>query len=69
MKLLIALTIFLTTTLMAEKTTTEDSLTQEQRFEMLFGEVVKGHRVFRDTRERSESEREERYRIETTPSC
>lgn len=69
MKLLIALTIFLTTAVMAENTIEENSLTQEQRFEMLFGEVVKGHRIFRDKREREEPKRETRYRTNETPSC
>lgn len=64
MKRYIILIFVLISTVMAENSMTEETLTQEERFEMLFGEVVNGQRVFRDVREKREDESRTRYRDE-----
>ncbi|CAA6814239.1 MAG: Unknown protein [uncultured Sulfurovum sp.] len=70
MKLLLTLILLFTTNLMAEKLHTEDSLTEEQKFEMLFGEAMPNYRVIvKEKRERADNTRETRHRVDSTVSC
>ncbi|CAA6801002.1 MAG: Unknown protein [uncultured Sulfurovum sp.] len=70
MKLLLTLTLLFTTNIMAEDMNAEKSLTQEERFEMLFGEAIPDYRlIVKETRERSDRTRESRQRVDSTPSC
>ncbi|CAA6809555.1 MAG: Unknown protein [uncultured Sulfurovum sp.] len=70
MKLLLTLTLLFTTNIMAEQPNTEDSLTQEQRFEMLFGETMLNYRVIvKEKRERTDSRCEVKQKVNSTPSC
>lgn len=70
MKLLLTLTLLFTTNIMAEEINTEKSLTQEERFEILFGEAIPDYRlIVKETRERTDRTRESRQRVDSTPSC
>ena len=70
MKLLLTLTLLFTTNIMAEDMNAEKSLTQEERFEMLFGEAMPDYRfIVKETREKRDLKRESRQRVDSTPSC